>query len=1360
MVQVCGALAHGSDIYQTVIAGPTRNLLHIQAGARTDLGEGTEPGATTEPGVGTEPDATTEPDGGELVGAAVNPTGEPGQGAVAKSAAVQRAIGNTAAMAAGTFGTSAVTDAVTGQKATAFDVAEDAGSTAEGAGFEVLAHAGQKAAARAQAGPPSQPEESNPDEPAGQGAADPSTGSQSTTNSSTSVPVPQEAAPAAAAGAGSGDEGGSKGPPVSGAAPTGPGDGKNPERDGEQTEAANQPAAEGETTAAGALVATAETSPEAEVTQAATTAAAAPQTAAPESQQAEGQSSGGRIRYASLSGSQTGAAGSASGQQAAAPAPDAPAESTAATGDPAAAPPAPETHVATSATSTVQVPEAEIPAPATGAAGGNEGPPTTPLSTAGMPDPGDEGSNGDAEQQAATAPGAEAQTIAVAPAEGADEQVAGEKTTNSQTGENTSARSTIPTVRIQLAEANGDVTPSSGGLRKRFAGLLRGSFDAQAAGYSGELNKQLAGDLKSLPVAERGTVARQLNNLSPEENDQIQTLLDQVTPAGADGTTQEGGVELQEALLTRIASLSSEDRGQVLSNMPSEAQQADASSQFDALSQFIAAAPGDDDTKAEFATFALAFPSQERGQAMGLTNTVVELGSNPGSPLSIKQQAKLDDAIDSLQQLAAKNGVSKTLARIADPFGSTNDYNAVAEKLESLFKAAAAGSTGDEATGEQATKDLHLVIQTGARGLDSNGNLKASMHGGAEGAAQLNRFLRVMADRYGVNLKVTMVTDGLNAPVVQKVNRALGIYDIDDIDGINNKITGDDGTNNPRTININTTHPTHVATVPSGRWSVADRTKYLKDLNPDAVISVGHSANNGGAKSLMEPANDLGKPTIAFAGHYDQDGSALATLNAAKDGLEEDTPDMAVAKLLINLADRQNVSQKGEKGDFKSNLPSVYRVSKAYEAYEGAGAISDDGRIAEGISNNTLTVGGRVGQRNLLYHDYMGVDSTLEAPRESTGLEQFAAGYQGPSAQAQMERINQLHESAQPGVSAKDQFKSMPFLYSQATSREKLRLAGFAGASLAGTYFIGKEAVDFFILHDGISAITNDRVNAIGALATSIRQAWITRVASLERAASIRGVASDPKKQRANLKSFGSWMNDKIDRSMANDPEADAFNNKRRAGFVTTGFLSYPLSMAVDLYAAAHPGHESTVGESILRGAALMATGGLGLVDAQYTREVLTMRMGPDGKVTATPGFEPGRFGKAVDIARIPLAISGAANIANIIGWAHAGFNWITTIPNYARNETNINKAVVVWTYQRRQDSKLIAADNKDGARSRLFEWVDGTIATNTGTWPTMEYNATSFNPEVENQAASIGSLFVHAADVLTHVVGGYASER
>jgi hypothetical protein len=62
--------------------------------------------------------------------------------------------------------------------------------------------------------------------------------------------------------------------------------------------------------------------------------------------------------------------------------------------------------------------------------------------------------------------------------------------------------------------------------------------------------------------------------------------------------------------------------------------------------------------------------------------------------------------------------------------------------------------------------------------------------------------------------------------------------------------------------------------------------------------------------------------------------------------------------------------------------------------------------------------------------------------------------------------------------------------------------------------------------------------------------------------------------------------------------------------------------------------------------------------------------------------------------------------------------------------------------------------------KSRTFEWVDGTIATNTGTWTTMEYNATDFNPEVESAMAHLGSMIIHGADLVTRVIGGYASEH
>jgi hypothetical protein len=803
-------------------------------------------------------------------------------------------------------------------------------------------------------------------------------------------------------------------------------------------------------------------------------------------------------------------------------------------------------------------------------------------------------------------------------------------------------------------------------------------------------------------------------------------------------------VELQAALLTRLASFSSDDRGQVLSNIPSDARQADA------LKQLLNTTPGDDNTKSRLATFALAFPSEARGRAMDLVSTVASLGSNsPDSTLSRTQQAKLDNAIGSLKQLAAENGVSKTLGRLADPSVSSNDYGAAAEKLESLFKAAA----------NSPTKELHLAIQAGALGLDDAGNPQASIYGGVEGTGQLNRFLRVMADRYAVTLKVTAVTDKLNAPVVQKVNNTLGIYDINDINS-DTIGTDENRTNNPRTIAINTTHPTHVEIAPSGRWNTQDRTNFLNERKPDAVISVGHSANNNGAKSLIEAARGLGIPTIALAGHYDQDGSARATLNAAEHGLAEDTADTAAAKLMNVLADRQDASQGRADGSFKANLPSVHRVSQAYEAAEKSGAIRDDQRFAEGVSNNTRTVRGLVGQRSLLYYDNMRGDSSVGSPREPNGLERFTAGYQGPSAQDQLRRINQLHESAQPGVRASDQLKSLPFLYSQASAGEKARIATVAGASVGASIFLGKEVFDFLVQHQSIPTDTGYVITAVGGFGTALRQAWISRVAGLERLASLRGVAADPNKQRADLRSFGGWLNGKIDRSMANDPEADAFNNRRRSNFVMTGFLTYPVSITADAYLLANPGHPSTAGEVLMRIAAGTAAAGLGMVEAQYTREALSMRLGPDGKATADPTFKPGGFGKVVDLARLPLALSGGLNIAEFTWLApHTGFNDVTTVPNWMRNFTNIDKAAVVWLYQPQQNRKLKANNNEDGPKTRLFEAVDGAVATYTGTLPTIWSSATTLNPQVEHGAASLASWFGEGVTNVVHLLGEYTGE-
>jgi hypothetical protein len=743
---------------------------------------------------------------------------------------------------------------------------------------------------------------------------------------------------------------------------------------------------------------------------------------------------------------------------------------------------------------------------------------------------------------------------------------------------------------------------------------------------------------------------------------------------------------------------------------------------------------------------------------MDLTSEVVRRGSSsPDSTRTSSQQEKLDKATDSLTQLAAENEVPVTLARLADlpsasspegaalnmaldgsrEYASKNDYGSAAESFESLFKAAA----------NSPTKALHLLIQTGAHGLDAEGKTQASLYGGAEGTGQLIRFLRPMADRYGVTLKTSVVTDKLNVPVVRQVNRALGIFDPEDT---NNDEKSD---NNPHTININSTHPTSIETAPSGHWTVQDRTGFLNDLNPDAVISVGQSAKYSGAKSLLEPAKALEKPPFAFSG-YNEDGSARATVNSADQGMVAKTADEAVATFMSVLAGRQGANSEGTGGSVKSLLPSVYRVSQAYEAAAKSGAIFDDARFAAGVDPDTLSVGALVGSRNLLYRDLATADPSTGSSREPTGLEQFTARYPGVlaqhdgSAQAQMEGYNRMLQNAQPGKSAKDQRISLPFLYSQAKPSEKARIGALAGASAGATVFLGAETVGALLGHK-IPMDAGYAITAVGGFGTAFRQYWITKVAGSERLAALRGVSADTAKQRQDLRSFGSWLNGVIDRSMANEPTADANSTRRRSNFVMTGLLTYPVSITADLFTVVHPSDVASAGQWALRVGAGAAAVGLGMVEAQYTREALSTRLGPDGRTTSDPTFNPGKFGKVVDMARIPLAASGVANMLEINWLGHVGFDAVTTVPNYIRNMTNVDKAAGVWLWQPREQARLKAQNDPQGPNSRAYETYDLLAATWPGTGDTIWVSANSLNPQVENGAASLASLF---GEAVTHV--------
>ena len=350
--------------------------------------------------------------------------------------------------------------------------------------------------------------------------------------------------------------------------------------------------------------------------------------------------------------------------------------------------------------------------------------------------------------------------------------------------------------------------------------------------------------------------AASLKGLSSAESTQIRDLLSLAAPAAAEGTAPADVSEFQAALTNRIASLWSDDRSQVLSNIPSPGSPA-----ADKFSEFLGNIPDDDPEKAPLATFALSFPAGDVG------NRAMDLISAIRDPQSEEQQ-NVD--INSLTQLAIENNVPVTLARSVDAplasspagvlqimpldgtreFASQSSYDDAGTAFAQVVNAAAApesaaalestaapegtatpeSTAAPESTTASDRPKLRAVIQTGSRGTNSFGTVKPSIYGGAEGTGQIVRFLTAALDQRGIDLEPTVVTDDLNDPVVQGVNKALG--------------------------NTNVVVRTDLTT--------QQYDKFLQSLDPHAVLSIGHD-DYSGTDSLIGAANTNNIPTFSIS---------------------------------------------------------------------------------------------------------------------------------------------------------------------------------------------------------------------------------------------------------------------------------------------------------------------------------------------------------------------------------------------------------------------------------------------------------------------------------------------------------------
>ena len=408
---------------------------------------------------------------------------------------------------------------------------------------------------------------------------------------------------------------------------------------------------------------------------------------------------------------------------------------------------------------------------------------------------------------------------------------------------------TIPTVRRGLADLNGD--PYLTG--SRIAALLTSltaRFNPAKAGYSADESGQLATDLKNLPRRERAAIVRALRALPDDDHQAIQTLLAELTPT-LEHAFQGVDTSVRTSLVAQIGALSADDRARVLTNLNSFPW---GTTEAETFIHFLTGAPVHYDAvlKARLGIFLLSFPDAARGEAMRLVTDLVKLENdsraNPLSPAQTEEQRRL---LNSLIDLAGDNNVPVGVTRFVEAppasslqavlqsmplghireFASRSSYDAAARSLVTLIDGVAGSSD----------PNLRLVIETGALGLDEHGNVRPSIYGGIEGTVLFARALRsalaLVPDFNQVDLDVTVVTDGLNKPVVEAVMGALKV------DGIK---------------------------VLEAPGSEEARTALLERLKPNAVLSFGQSEARGGTGSLIGPAVKLSLPTFAIGDYTDE----------------------------------------------------------------------------------------------------------------------------------------------------------------------------------------------------------------------------------------------------------------------------------------------------------------------------------------------------------------------------------------------------------------------------------------------------------------------------------------------------------
>ncbi len=662
---------------------------------------------------------------------------------------------------------------------------------------------------------------------------------------------------------------------------------------------------------------------------------------------------------------------------------------------------------------------------------------------------------------------------------------------------------------------------------------------------------------------------------------------------------------------------------------PSPAERAFVLSQFPAdiastLSHY------DADAQARIANLVLAFHGPERD---ALTNVVSRLaGREPsGQPgtLSPSQQKARDNDINALIGLAAQHGVPEPLLRLVDPPPASSPLAAI-QGMPGLGRAQESGaiSSYDASVAhfvnmlfdiaKDPNPELRPVFETGAGAQGPDGKLGSDILGGSVGTAEAIRFLGAATKALGIGFNPTVVTDGLNEPVVRAVNDAFGVGD------------------------------TTIKTAPRGRWSAADRAKLLNELNPDAVLSIGQSAANGGAKSLIVPANKQGIPTFAIGDNTDRLGNAQHAMVAP-------VADNGVPAFLKGVADdldhlgfgqgRSPLLRRPTKIGFAKFISGPDLVKNAYQAAADQHA-TFDGRLG------ASSIGTVLGARNLVDQALIGAKSIDGPSRVPTWLDLVTARAPGVlrqrdgSAQAHAESINNLLQRAQPAETFMGQLAALPFNLSQYSPRDQALQAVAAGYMLGATGFILSQ----------IGTRDPAMIDAVAAIsaANAARQIGIGIMAGTERLVGRNRVGPTPA-ESPDLRPVGhlpiAWLDKRIQRFVATDPAAVAQNTRERYFFNMMGRTTYPPSMAADWA-------QAVSAELSLHGAALttvqVADGanlaGLFMVSFLYFRNLGALRVGLDGTPRADPTFQASKFvNLMVDLARIPLGVAGALNIFNYI---------------------------------------------------------------------------------------------------------------